>query len=171
MRADYRALWLELTARDPKDIARELLADTDRGALLRDTKPVFYVLSAAERDAVLARANERQNTTGPLRFMIMRRDKLDHVLRAAASVMGHDVFVLVVSAFFGDSTASPSRHQTGNRYDGERGEKHAGACCFHRRIDPLLSLPAAYDLVADRSFDHALEIEYNRGILVSSENE
>ena len=63
-RADYRALWLELIARDPKDIARELLADTDRGALLRDTKPVFYVLSAAERDAVLAGANERQNTTG-----------------------------------------------------------------------------------------------------------
>ena len=30
--------------------------------------------------------------------MIMRRDKLDHVLRAAASVTGHDVFVLIGSA-------------------------------------------------------------------------
>jgi hypothetical protein len=60
-RPDYRALWLELIARDPKDIARQLLADTDRGALLRDTSPVFYVLSAAERDAALARAREGQN--------------------------------------------------------------------------------------------------------------
>ena len=30
--------------------------------------------------------------------MIMQRRKLDHVLRAAASVTGHDVFVLIGSA-------------------------------------------------------------------------
>jgi hypothetical protein len=30
--------------------------------------------------------------------MIMQRDKVDHVLRAAASVTGHKVFVLIGSA-------------------------------------------------------------------------
>ena len=47
-----------MIARDPKEIVRELLADTDRGALLRETKPVFYVLEAAEREQALARARE-----------------------------------------------------------------------------------------------------------------
>src|SRR3984893_14524825 len=46
--ADYYALWLELISHDPKEIARELLADTDRGALLRDTRPVFLGLAARE---------------------------------------------------------------------------------------------------------------------------
>jgi hypothetical protein len=57
--ADYYALWLELISHDPKEIARELLADTDRGALLRETRPVFYVVAAAEREETLARARRQ----------------------------------------------------------------------------------------------------------------
>lgn len=58
VRADYYALWLELISRDPREIARELLADTPRGALLRDTRPVFYVLTGTEREDALARARK-----------------------------------------------------------------------------------------------------------------
>jgi hypothetical protein len=63
MRADpaqarYYALWKDMIWRDPKEIVRELLADTDRGALLRETSPVFYVLAGAERERALARARE-----------------------------------------------------------------------------------------------------------------
>jgi hypothetical protein len=47
-----------MIARDPKEIVRELLADTDRGALLRETRPVFYVLTGVERERALARARE-----------------------------------------------------------------------------------------------------------------
>ena len=54
----YYALWKDLILRDPKEIVRELLADTDRGALLRETRPVFYVLTGAEREQALARARE-----------------------------------------------------------------------------------------------------------------
>jgi len=56
--ARYYALWKELISRDPKEIVRELLADTDRGALLRETSPVFYVLAGAKRQQALARARE-----------------------------------------------------------------------------------------------------------------
>jgi len=49
---------MELITRNPKEIARQLLADTDRGALLRDTRPVFGVLSFAERAQAMARARE-----------------------------------------------------------------------------------------------------------------
>jgi hypothetical protein len=45
-------------ARDPKEIVRELLADTGRGALLRETRPVFYVVEGTEREQALARARE-----------------------------------------------------------------------------------------------------------------
>jgi len=56
--ARYYALWMDMITRDPKEIVRELLADTDHGALLRETKPVFYVLAGAEREQALARARE-----------------------------------------------------------------------------------------------------------------
>jgi hypothetical protein len=49
---------MDLISRDPKEIVRELLADTDRGALLRETSPVFYVLEGREREQALARARE-----------------------------------------------------------------------------------------------------------------
>ena len=55
-RAAYYALWMDMLSRDPKEIVRELLADTDRGALLRETRPVFYVVAGAEREEALARA-------------------------------------------------------------------------------------------------------------------
>jgi len=64
--ARYYALWKELISRDPKEIVRELLADTDRGALLRETSPVFYVLAGAEREQALARAREEyRELAGP----------------------------------------------------------------------------------------------------------
>ena len=56
--ARYYAMWMEMISRDPREIVRELLADTDRGALLRETRPVFYVLDGAEREQVLARAHD-----------------------------------------------------------------------------------------------------------------
>jgi hypothetical protein len=70
MRADptqarYYALWKDLMSRNPKEIVRELLADTDRGALLRETRPVFYVLAGAEREQALARAREEANWGAP----------------------------------------------------------------------------------------------------------
>src|ERR1700730_17943715 len=65
--ARYVALWMEMISRDPKEIVRELLADTDRGALLRETKPVFYVLEGHEREQALARAREerRESVSSP----------------------------------------------------------------------------------------------------------
>lgn len=56
----YYAMWTDMISRDPKEIVRELLADTDRGALLRETSPVFYVVEGAEREQALARAREEQ---------------------------------------------------------------------------------------------------------------
>lgn len=56
----YYALWKDLISRDPKEIVRELLADTDRGALLRETSPVFYVVAGVEREQALARAREER---------------------------------------------------------------------------------------------------------------
>jgi hypothetical protein len=58
-RAIY-ALWMDLISRDPNEIVRELLADTGHGALLRETRPVFYVLAGAEREQALARAREER---------------------------------------------------------------------------------------------------------------
>jgi hypothetical protein len=52
----YYAMWTEMISREPKEIVRELLADTDRGALLRETRPVFYVVEGIEREQALARA-------------------------------------------------------------------------------------------------------------------
>jgi hypothetical protein len=44
----YRA-WNRLLRRPATDIARQLLADTERGAWLRDTAPVFAALPAPEK--------------------------------------------------------------------------------------------------------------------------
>ena len=54
--ARYYALWADMISREPKEIVREFLADTDRGALLRETSPVFYVLEGAEREQARARS-------------------------------------------------------------------------------------------------------------------
>jgi hypothetical protein len=43
----YRA-WVELLRGPPETIARELLADSPRGAALRDSAPVFVAFSAAQ---------------------------------------------------------------------------------------------------------------------------
>jgi hypothetical protein len=56
--ARYYAMWTDMISRDPKEIVREFLADTDHGALLRETSPVFYVLEGAEREQALARARD-----------------------------------------------------------------------------------------------------------------
>ena len=55
----YYRLWSKLLDLGPEAIASRLLADSAEGALLRDTRPVFYVVSGAERDAALARARAR----------------------------------------------------------------------------------------------------------------
>jgi hypothetical protein len=48
----YKA-WANLLAEPPETIARELLSNSERGSFLRDSAPVFVVLSAPE-------ASERQ---------------------------------------------------------------------------------------------------------------
>lgn len=52
----YLIMWEELLRSDVADIVRNLLADTPRGALLRDTQPVFCVLSPEERQEIIVRA-------------------------------------------------------------------------------------------------------------------
>ncbi|MBO0903943.1 hypothetical protein [Jiella sonneratiae] len=47
--ADYLRLWQDVIRQDTKEIARLLLEDSPRGALLRDTRPVFHVLTDEER--------------------------------------------------------------------------------------------------------------------------
>jgi hypothetical protein len=39
-----------------EEIAARLMADNAQGELLRETRPVFYVLAGAERSAALRRA-------------------------------------------------------------------------------------------------------------------
>ena len=51
----YRA-WSSLLLRPPEDIARALLADDDRGATLRDTAPVFVVISAPQAKEIWRRS-------------------------------------------------------------------------------------------------------------------
>jgi hypothetical protein len=45
----YYAMWTELLQQDVTVIARRLLEDSPEGDLLRDTQPVFVVLSPSER--------------------------------------------------------------------------------------------------------------------------
>jgi len=40
--------WVELLDRPPEYIARELLSDTTRGEMLRDTAPVFAVIARSQ---------------------------------------------------------------------------------------------------------------------------
>lgn len=54
--AQYYAVWEKLLHADVCAIVRDLLEDTPRGALLRDTQPVFCVLSAQTRQEIILRA-------------------------------------------------------------------------------------------------------------------
>jgi hypothetical protein len=51
----YYDLWVKVLELAPEEIASRLVADTPEGALLRDTCPVFYVPSNAERSVALGR--------------------------------------------------------------------------------------------------------------------
>ncbi|QCI67583.1 hypothetical protein [Phreatobacter stygius] len=53
-RAYYR-MWQHLLRHDIGKVVRDLLEDSDKGSLLRDTQPVFYVPSAEERQAISTR--------------------------------------------------------------------------------------------------------------------
>ncbi len=48
---DY-ALWADLLNRDIRQIVTQLLEDSPRGDLLRDTQPVFVVVSPQERTGI-----------------------------------------------------------------------------------------------------------------------
>lgn len=50
----YLALWEDLLTRDVREIVKALLEDTPRGALLRNTQPVFVVFPDALRRRILA---------------------------------------------------------------------------------------------------------------------
>ncbi len=45
----YYAIWTDLLRQDATVIARQMLEDSPEGDLLRDTQPVFVVLSPSER--------------------------------------------------------------------------------------------------------------------------
>ena len=49
--ARYYALWADLLGQNVRLIVRQLLEDSPRGELLRDTQPVFVVLPSRERTA------------------------------------------------------------------------------------------------------------------------
>ena len=53
-RAAHFELWQELLRRDVEEIVRSLLDDTPRGALLRDTQPVFVMLPDDVRSKIIA---------------------------------------------------------------------------------------------------------------------
>jgi hypothetical protein len=59
--ARYFEMWEHLLKEDARAIARQLLEDTPRGALLRDTQPVFCVLPQEVRQEIILRAR-----TGPV---------------------------------------------------------------------------------------------------------
>jgi hypothetical protein len=59
--ARYFVMWEQLLKEEARAIARQLLEDTPRGALLRDTQPVFCVLPPEVRQAIILRAR-----TGPV---------------------------------------------------------------------------------------------------------
>ena len=52
----YVVMWENLLRSEVRDLVRELLEDTPRGALLRDTQPVFCVLPAEVRQEIMLRA-------------------------------------------------------------------------------------------------------------------
>ena len=47
--SEHYGLWNQMLRLSPEEIARRLLEDTERGALLRDTYPVFVVLPQEAR--------------------------------------------------------------------------------------------------------------------------
>jgi hypothetical protein len=59
--SQYVAVWDDLLRGDVRDVVRQLLEDTPRGTLLRDTQPVFCVLPAEVRQEIILRAR-----TGPV---------------------------------------------------------------------------------------------------------
>jgi hypothetical protein len=52
----YLAMWEEYLRQDITSIVRGLLEDSPRGALLRDTQPVFCILPPDVRQSVIKRA-------------------------------------------------------------------------------------------------------------------
>jgi len=52
----YFNMWEELLRGDVADIVRQLLEDTPRGALLRNTQPVFCILPPEVRQEIIVRA-------------------------------------------------------------------------------------------------------------------
>jgi hypothetical protein len=59
--ARYFEVWEQLLKEDARAIARQLVEDTPRGAVLRDTQPVFCVLPPDLRQEIILRAR-----TGPV---------------------------------------------------------------------------------------------------------
>ena len=58
----YFAMWQEELERDVADIVRNLLEDSSRGKLLRDTQPVFCVLSREVRQEIFRKASSGGGT-------------------------------------------------------------------------------------------------------------
>jgi hypothetical protein len=56
----YYELWSKILELRPEEIASRLMADSADGELLRDTRPVFYVPSNAERKMTLGRVHRPQ---------------------------------------------------------------------------------------------------------------
>ncbi|KMO10078.1 hypothetical protein [Methylobacterium platani] len=54
--ARYYSLWTDLLRQDVEVIARRMLEDSAEGDILRDTQPVFVVLSPRERSGLGANA-------------------------------------------------------------------------------------------------------------------
>ncbi len=48
----YYALWLDLLSKDALSVARSLIEDSEQGALLRDTSPVFVTFTEQELAAL-----------------------------------------------------------------------------------------------------------------------
>jgi hypothetical protein len=55
------AVWKSLLKLEPQEIAQRLLADTPEGAFLRETRPVFVVLSPSERREALESVGQLGN--------------------------------------------------------------------------------------------------------------
>lgn len=54
----YYEMWSKLLTLEPREIASRLVAQSPEGDLLRDTRPVFYVIEAAERAAILNKSRQ-----------------------------------------------------------------------------------------------------------------
>ena len=54
--ADAYSIWSKLLGAPPEGIARALLADDERGATLRDTAPVFVVISPDQAKEIWRRS-------------------------------------------------------------------------------------------------------------------